>query len=76
LGAASWCAQFGLDQASRADDAACMSEWLTLLRTDTRALLAVCGHAQRAVDHLNAGASWTSGGPRVEAASAPGSIPM
>ncbi len=59
LGAAFWCAQFGLEQATRHDHAAYLADWLRLLRTDTRALVTACGHAQRAVDHLNSAAGWT-----------------
>jgi antirestriction protein ArdC len=59
LGAAFWCAQFGLEQATRLDHAAYLADWLRLLRTDTRALVSACGHAQRAVDHLNSVAGWT-----------------
>ena len=58
LGAAFWCAQFRLDQATRADHAAYIGDWLALLRADTRALIAVCGHAARALDHLNTDAGW------------------
>ncbi|MEK7424518.1 MAG: zincin-like metallopeptidase domain-containing protein [Actinomycetota bacterium] len=53
LGAAFWCAQIGLEQATRHDHAAYLGDWLALLRADTRALVAACGHAQRAVDFLN-----------------------
>jgi antirestriction protein ArdC len=60
LSAAFWCAQFGLEQATRHDHAAYLGDWLTPLRADTRALVAACGHAQRAVDHLNHSAGWTA----------------
>jgi antirestriction protein ArdC len=53
LGAAFWCARFGLHQATRDDHAAYLGDWLALLRADARALVAACGHAQRAVDHLH-----------------------
>jgi antirestriction protein ArdC len=53
LGAAFWCARFGLHQATRDDHAAYLGDWLALLRADARALVAACGHAQRAVDHLD-----------------------
>ena len=56
LGAAFWCAQFGLVQATRDDHAKYLGDWLTLLNTDSRALVAACGHAQRAIDWLNAAA--------------------
>ena len=58
LGAAFWCAQFGLEQATRHDHAAYLGDWLALLRLDSRALVSACGHAQRAVDHLNTLAGW------------------
>lgn len=61
LGAAFWCAQFGLEQATRQDHAAYLGDWLALLRTDARALVAACGHAQRAVDFLNVAAGINSG---------------
>lgn len=60
LGAAFWCAQFGLEQATRHDHAAYLGDWLALLRSDTRALVAACGHAQRAIDFLNTAAGQTS----------------
>ncbi|MEZ5220322.1 MAG: zincin-like metallopeptidase domain-containing protein [Ilumatobacteraceae bacterium] len=58
LGAAFWCAQFGLEQATRSDHAAYLGDWLAILSADPRALLAACSHAQRAVDHLNQAARW------------------
>lgn len=60
LGAAFWCAQFGLEQATRQDHAAYLSGWLQILREDPRALVAVCGNAQRAVDFLNERAGWST----------------
>jgi antirestriction protein ArdC len=65
LGAAFWCAQFGIDQATRHDHAAYLADWLTILATDSRALVAACGHAQRAVDYLNTAAHWTPPTPAV-----------
>ena len=59
LGAAFWSAQFGLEQATRQDHAAYLGNWLRILRADPRALVAACGHAQRAVDLLNERAGWT-----------------
>lgn len=59
LGAAFWCAQFGLEPATRMDHAAYLGDWLALLRADARALVATCSHAQQAVDYLNAAAGWT-----------------
>jgi antirestriction protein ArdC len=58
LGAAFWCAQFGLMPATRDDHAAYLGDWLAMLRADARALVAACGHAQRAVDYLNQTAAW------------------
>jgi antirestriction protein ArdC len=58
LGAAFWCAQFQLEQATRADHAAYLGDWLAILRQDARALVAACGHAQRALDYLNNAAGW------------------
>ncbi|MGE3445897.1 MAG: ArdC family protein [Acidimicrobiia bacterium] len=60
LGAAFWSAQFGLEQATRHDHAAYLGDWLRILKADPRALVAACGHAQRAVDHLNQLAGWTA----------------
>jgi antirestriction protein ArdC len=56
LGAAFWCAQLGLVQATRDDHAKYLGDWLAMLSTDSRAMVAACGHAQRAVDWLNAAA--------------------
>jgi antirestriction protein ArdC len=56
LGAAFWCAQFQLEQATRADHAAYLGSWLSLLRQDARALVVACGQAQRAIDFLNVAA--------------------
>ena len=60
LGAAFWCAQFGLEQATRHDHAAYLGDWLAILRSDTRALVTACSKAQHAVDYLNQQAGWTS----------------
>lgn len=60
LGAAFWCAQFGLEPATRHDHAAYLGGWLRILGADARALVAACGHAQRAVDLLNERAGWTT----------------
>jgi len=62
LGAAFWSAQFGLEQATRHDHAAYLGDWLRILNADPRALVAACGHAQRAVDLLNELAGWTATG--------------
>ena len=58
LGAAYWCAQFALEQATRQDHATYLGDWLAILRADSRALVAACSQAQRAVDHLNTAAGW------------------
>ncbi len=58
LGAAFWCAQFQLEQATRPDHAAYLADWLAILRQDARALVAACSQAQRAIDYLNASAGW------------------
>jgi antirestriction protein ArdC len=60
LAAAFWCAQFGLEQATREDHAAYLGDWLSILKADARALVAACGHAQRAVDFINRAASWSA----------------
>ena len=60
LGAAFWCAQFGLEQATRNDHAAYLGDWLAILSADPRALVSACSHAQRAIDHLNQAAGWTT----------------
>ena len=60
LGAAFWCAQFGLEQATRNDHAAYLGDWLAILSADPRALVSACSHAQRAIDHLNQAAGWTA----------------
>ena len=69
LGAAFWCAQFRLEQATRTDHAAYLGDWLAILRQDARALVAACGQAQRAVDYLNAAAGWTPAAPAAAGAS-------
>ena len=66
LGAAFWCAQYGLDQATRHDHAAYLGDWLAILRSDARALVTACSKAQHAVDHLNELAGWKH--PAVEEA--------
>ena len=53
LGAAMWCAQFGISAVTRPDHAAYLASWLRVLRTDARALLTVSSRAQAAVDHLS-----------------------
>jgi antirestriction protein ArdC len=62
LTAAFWSAQVGLDQAARDDHARYLGDWVHLLRSDARALVAVAGHAQRALDYLNSTAGHTTAG--------------
>jgi antirestriction protein ArdC len=47
------------------DYAAYLGDWLALLRQDARALVAACGHAQRAVGFLNEVAGWAPDGADV-----------
>jgi antirestriction protein ArdC len=63
LGAAFWCAQFGLEPATREDHAAYLGDWLAILRADARALVAACSQAQQALDHLNTAAGWQPAEP-------------
>ena len=53
LGAAFIGAQLGLDQAVRKDHAQYLKHWLTVLRSDPKALVTVTSKAQAALDHLN-----------------------
>jgi len=54
LGAAFLCAELGVDLRPRADHAAYIDHWLTVLARDKRAIFAAAAHAQRAVDYLKA----------------------
>lgn len=60
LGAAMWCAQFGISAVTRPDHAAYLAGWLRVLRTDARALITVSSRAQAAVDHLTGCAGITA----------------
>ncbi|MGQ0432942.1 MAG: ArdC family protein [Microthrixaceae bacterium] len=60
LGAAMWCAQFGISAVTRPDHAAYLAGWLRVLRTDARALVTVSSRAQAAVDDLTACAGITA----------------
>ena len=62
LGAAMWCAQFGISAVTRPDHAAYLAGWLRVLRTDARALVTVSSRAQAALDHLTACAEITAPG--------------
>jgi antirestriction protein ArdC len=52
LGAAFLCADLGVDLRPRADHAAYIGCWLTVLAGDKRAIFTAAAHAQRAVDYL------------------------
>ncbi len=52
LGAAFLCADLGVDLRPRADHAAYIGHWLTVLAGDKRAIFTAAAHAQRAVDYL------------------------
>lgn len=60
LGAAMWCAQFGISAVTRPDHAAYLAGWLRVLKTDARALVTVSSRAQAAADHLTACAGITA----------------
>ncbi|CAH1652155.1 MULTISPECIES: zincin-like metallopeptidase domain-containing protein [unclassified Chelatococcus] len=52
LGAAFLCADLGLKLEDRADHAAYIGHWLSVLKDDKRAVFAAAAHAQRAADYL------------------------
>lgn len=52
LGAAFLCADLGLKLEDRADHAAYIGHWLSVLKEDKRAVFAAAAHAQRAADFL------------------------
>lgn len=52
LGAAFLCADLGLRLEDRADHAAYIGNWLSVLKEDKRAVFAAAAHAQRAADYL------------------------
>lgn len=52
LGAAFLCADLGLRFEDRADHAAYIGHWLSVLKEDKRAVFAAAAHAQRAADYL------------------------
>jgi antirestriction protein ArdC len=52
LGAAFLCADLGLRLEDRADHAAYIGHWLSVLKDDKRAVFAAAAHAQRAADYL------------------------
>lgn len=53
LGAAFLCADLGLALEDRADHAAYIGHWLSVLTDDKRAFFTAAAHAQRAVDYLH-----------------------
>lgn len=53
LGAAFWCARFGLSPATRDDHTAYLAHWVRVLREHPRVLLTVCSKAQLALDWLD-----------------------
>lgn len=54
LGAAFLCADLGITPAPRADHAAYIASWLTVLREDRRAIISAASLAQKAADWLHA----------------------
>jgi antirestriction protein ArdC len=54
LGAAFICADLDLALEPREDHASYIAHWLTVLKSDNRAIFTAASHAQRAADHLNA----------------------
>ena len=53
FGAAFLCADLDLTLEAREDHAACIANWLDVLKTDNRAIFAAASHAQRAADFIN-----------------------
>ncbi len=53
LGSAFVCADLGLASEPRPDHAAYLQHWLTVLKSDRRAIFTAASHAQRAVDFLH-----------------------
>ena len=53
LGAAFLCADLGLTPDIRDDHAAYLGHWLTVLKSDKRAIFQAAAHAQRAADYLS-----------------------
>jgi antirestriction protein ArdC len=53
LGAAFLCADLGITPEIRADHAAYLEHWLSILKEDKRAIFSAAAHAQRAADYLN-----------------------
>ncbi len=57
LGAAFWCARFGLSPATRDDHTAYLAHWVRVLREHPRVLLTACSKAQLALDWLDRAAA-------------------
>ena len=54
IGAAFLCADLGLSPETRKDHADYIASWLSVLKTDKRAIFSAAAHAQRAADYLHA----------------------
>jgi antirestriction protein ArdC len=59
LAAAMWCGQMGISAATRTDHAQYLAGWISVLKTDARALVTVASKAQAAVDYLNVCAGYS-----------------
>lgn len=68
LSAAFWGAQMGLAPAIRQDHAAYLKSWLSVLKSDHKAIVTAASKAQAAVDHLNTAAGFTLGTVETEIA--------
>jgi antirestriction protein ArdC len=53
LGAAFLCADLELSPEPREEHAAYLGHWLTVMKTDKRAIFSAAAHAQRATDFLH-----------------------
>jgi antirestriction protein ArdC len=53
IGAAFLCADLGITPETRDDHAAYISSWLTVLKSDKRAIFTAASHAQKAADYLH-----------------------
>jgi antirestriction protein ArdC len=59
LGSAFWGAQMGIAPAKRTDHAAYLGHWLSILKSDHKAIVTAASKAQQAVDFLNEAAGYT-----------------
>jgi antirestriction protein ArdC len=59
LASAMWCGQMGISAATRTDHAQYLAGWISVLKTDARALVTVASKAQAAVDYLNVCAGYS-----------------